>query len=197
MNNTLKISKSEEWNSAGKAGAVLGGATIIFYALTQLIAKYLPVLLSSGDKLISGGGLIIGVVNFILWFAKFFGCIWLMYYFLKQFNLDNDKPSRKSLYRYGVKIAFFSAALFSGYILIDALYIFPDRINQAFDLLMSTQTLDSNTLNAFEKIKDILPQIMFWSQFIYCFLFGTVLSSILSRKIFMVNLFDASKTESE
>ena len=43
--------------------------------------------------------------------------------------------------------------------------------------------LDSNSLAMLEKMEGSYPQISFFSNLIYCFLFGTVLSAILSRDI--------------
>ena len=43
--------------------------------------------------------------------------------------------------------------------------------------------LDSNSMAMLEKMEDAYPQIAFFSNLIYCFLYGTVLSAILSRNI--------------
>ena len=43
--------------------------------------------------------------------------------------------------------------------------------------------MDSNTINALDKVEAIMPQMIFFSNLIYCFLYGTVLSAILSRNI--------------
>ena len=45
-------------------------------------------------------------------------------------------------------------------------------------------TLDSNSMSALGKIIDRLPQITFFYNLTYCFVYGTVLASILSRSIF-------------
>ena len=43
--------------------------------------------------------------------------------------------------------------------------------------------MDSNTQGVVEKYLENLPQITFFSNLIYCFLYGMVLSFILSRNI--------------
>ena len=65
------------------------------------------------------------------------------------------------------------------------LYINPDAIEQAFNIALSqySSMLDSNLLTIIENFKDNMPMISFFSNFIYCFLYGTILSSILSRYI--------------
>ena len=42
---------------------------------------------------------------------------------------------------------------------------------------------DSNTLSVMEETLQNLPAITFVSNLIYCFLYGTILSAILSRSI--------------
>ena len=53
-----------------------------------------------------------------------------------------------------------------------------DTVMQAY-----AQILDSNTLSQMDKMLGKMPQITFFSNLIYCFIFGTVLSAILSRNI--------------
>ena len=54
-----------------------------------------------------------------------------------------------------------------------------------FDQVMQMYSgmLDSNSLTMMENMRASYPQIAFFSQLIYCFLYGTLLSFILSRYI--------------
>ena len=54
---------------------------------------------------------------------------------------------------------------------------------------MYSSMLDSNSMAMLEKMEDSFPQISFFSNLIYCFLFGLVLSAILSRNIPKRDLF--------
>ena len=48
---------------------------------------------------------------------------------------------------------------------------------------MYSSMMDSNSMAMLEKMEDSYPQILFFSNLIYCFIYGTVLSAILSRSI--------------
>ena len=53
-----------------------------------------------------------------------------------------------------------------------------DTVMQAY-----AQFMDSNSLSQMDKMLAKMPQITFFSNLIYCFIYGTVLSAILSRNI--------------
>ena len=58
-----------------------------------------------------------------------------------------------------------------------------------------TPIMDSNSLSTMERMIGHLPQITFCYNMIYCFLFGTVLSAIISRTIVARNA--TSKNEQD
>lgn len=123
------------------------------------------------------------LLNSILWTIKFVGCLYLLNFFLKQFHKDTKINSIKEISRHGRRIAFLSALFYSGFLLMYTLYISPETTSKAFDLIMSTQKMDSNTMAMLENIKADIPKILFGSNLLYCFLYGTVASSFLSRRI--------------
>jgi hypothetical protein len=43
--------------------------------------------------------------------------------------------------------------------------------------------MDSNSLKEIDKMSENLPQLTFFSNLIYCFIYGSILSGILSRNI--------------
>ena len=43
--------------------------------------------------------------------------------------------------------------------------------------------MDSNSKEVMRKMLDMMPQLTFFSNLIYCFLFGTVVSAVLSRSV--------------
>ena len=62
------------WNTAGTAGLALGGVSSIYLILTQL--------LSGSMEEVS---LWQQILSFVLWTIKFWGCIWIMWFFMKKF----------------------------------------------------------------------------------------------------------------
>ena len=63
----------------------------------------------------------------------------------------------------------------------DAIVTMEPEIEAALKIYGSS--LDSNSLNALDTVESIMPQVMFFSNLVYCFLYGTVLSAVLSRNI--------------
>ena len=104
------------WEHAGKAGLVLGGVSILYMVLTALTGKL-------AENAGSGLNILLTLVNFLLWIAKFGACIYLMRLFMQRFAKADPAA-------------------------------------------------DNN-----------LPSFSFFVNLIYCWLFGTVLSAILSRNI--------------
>lgn len=161
------------WNSAGKAAIFLGLISSAYLFITQYMEHL---------KLPAFAG---GLLGFILWAAKFGGCIWLMTFFMKKFAGGNSSADNSSTFRFGMITAFLSALIFSAAAFADVAFIHPDKYTEAIDSAMQTyvKMLDSNTMNALDNVMGKLPQITFFSNLIYCFIYGTVLSAILSRSI--------------
>lgn len=162
------------WNAAGKAGLALGAVSTAYLFAGQWLAGNLePATLWQQ------------VVALILWAAKFGGCIWLMKFFMVKFAYENSVTNKSIVFRMGMTIALLSAVVYSAIYLANMLYISADYYDQIFQTVVEQvkPALDSNSLTALEKVIGNLPQIMFVYNLIYCFLFGTVLSAILSRNI--------------
>ncbi|EJW96523.1 hypothetical protein EVA_15371 [gut metagenome] len=81
--------------------------------------------------------------------------------------------------------SFLSALLFSGIQMANMLCISPDYYENSYRSLMQvySKMLDSNTLGMMEQMLGNIDKITFFSTLIYCFIYGTVLSLILSMNI--------------
>ena len=175
------------WETAGKAGLALGGASAAFLFISHaLTSLQLP-------------GLVSTVLNFALWAAKFGGCIWLMAFFMKKFVAENPEADNSASYRFGMAAAFLSALIFAAVSFADIAFISADTYAEMRTLVTQEMgsLMDSNTEAAMEKLMDNLPQYMFFANLIYCFLYGTLLSAILSRNIPSRNPFADYKPEDQ
>jgi len=168
--------KTSIWNEAGKAGLVLGGVSILYMVISTLLTKL------TGEQV--GLNFILSVFNVLLWAGKLCLCIYLMYYFLNKFARDNGKD-RGSVLKYGMVIAFYSAILYSGFYLLYTLYIDPDMLSNSLAQVLESYSsmIPSSEVEQIENMTSSLPSIAFFSNLIWCFLFGTVLSSIFASKI--------------
>ena len=166
--------KKQMWNAAGVAGLALGAVSATYLFATQAVAGSLEP--ATAWQM---------VVSAALWIAKFIGCIWLMNFFMKKYASDYGITDQKAVFRMGMTTAFLSALMFSAIYLANMLYISADFYEQVFETAiqqMSAQ-LDSNSTAMLEKVVAQLPQITFFYNLSYCFVFGTLLSAILSRTI--------------
>ncbi|MGN0189424.1 MAG: hypothetical protein ACI395_07915, partial [Candidatus Cryptobacteroides sp.] len=61
----------------------------------------------------------------------------------------------------------------------------PDMISEQITAVIQIlgPKADSNTLSALGEMEGSMPKIIFFSNLIYCFIYGVVLSLILSRRI--------------
>ena len=169
--------KKTTWNQAGVAGLVLGGVCIVYMLITGWTGKL------GSDK--PALAMLISILNLVLWAAKFFGCICLMKFFLKKFAAGDPEEDNRSVFAFGVKVALLSALVYSAFWLADMTIINPDALQTALDTVMQSfgDKLDSNSLQALDESMSSFPTVGFFTNLVYCFLFGTVLSAIQSRNI--------------
>ena len=163
------------WNDAARTGLVLGGVCIIYTLLTSWLTT-------------DAGGLVAGVlfaVRTLLWLVKFVGCLFLMRFFLLRICLRYDGVTSQTVFGYGVRIALLSALVYSAYILADAMLMEPEQLDAVFDTATGSLSsyMDANTQAVMEQFRQYYPQYMFFGNFLYCFLFGVILSRLYSREL--------------
>lgn len=170
------FTKKDLWDMAGKGGLVLGAVSIAYVLIRQFLMK------DAATKL---GAFPTTLVNVALWVGKFAGCIALMKLFMRRFAGSFEGVTHKRIENLGIAIAFTSALVYSAFTLALSKYIVPDMYAEAFDSAMASygSMMDSNSLEAMEGLKGNMPVISFFTNLIYCFIYGSVLSFILSRNI--------------
>lgn len=134
---------------------------------------------------------------FILNLAKIVACIWLMRLYMIRFSKDFSEASASDLRHLGTLIAVLSALIFATVSM--AFYKYnPEIIGEAVDtaLGMYQDKMDANSTAALDKMMENLPQLIFFSQFIYCTFYGWVLSAILAGRIIPSNPFAGHKDDS-
>lgn len=164
------------WNEAAKAGALLGLVSVGCLLLRELAA-------------VSGVDFLVTASAVILWVVEFFGCILLM----KKVQLDlRDKYEDIKVadtFRLGRR-----AALLSGLVLASAqalvvMYMPRETMDQLVSAVSESMNMTTSQQEEVSGMMDRLPVFTFIFQWLYCFLYGTVLSSIMSRYIFFQKLF--------
>ena len=169
------IEKKTLWDSAGKAGLVLGMVCVAYLAITSLSSK----LVSDSTAL----AMLISLFNTCLWIAKFVGCILLLKLFMKKFAASDKQINNSDTFRFGCATAFLSSLVYSASYLAWILFIQPDIFQESLDILMQNAALDSNSIAQIEEIMPKMPVLSFFWNLFYCWLFGTVVSAIFSKNI--------------
>ncbi len=170
------FTRKDFWDGAGKAGIVLGVVSILYMLIEQFLLQGLA------EKI---GTFPSTIITYVLWAAKFAGCILLMRWFMKRFADRFEDVTRRDVSRYGNAVALTSALIYSAFVLAWSKFIDPDMFSRAFEIAAEkySSMMDSNTMDMMEQMKGKMPVIAFFSNFIYCYLFGAILSSILAPGI--------------
>lgn len=164
------------WNEAAKDGLLFGAISVGCLALKELAT--LP-----------GQAWLVTLSSAVLWAVEFFGCIFLMKAVMTRLRKRYPDARMEHTYLLGRR-----AALLSGLILASAQALMimkmpAESMNTLIDQLMSSMQMLSTDREAVEGAMDKLPVITFFFQWLYCFLYGSVLASIMSRYIFLQKLF--------
>ena len=171
--------KNTIWESAGRAGAVLGGISILYMLITALTKKLA----------VDGPAFLIGMFNLLLWVAKLVGCIYLMRFFILRFASQNPETDRSRALNFGVLTAFLSALLYAGASFAYTSFIAPEMYTEAITILQDNPMMDSNMLAILDEMAPKMPVYTFFGNLIYCFLFGTILAAIFSNRVAPKNPF--------
>lgn len=187
----MKTLRRERWNAAGKAGLIFGVIPVVHMYLNRgLVTPETNYYLGTA-------------IHWILWIAKFIGCIWLMKYVMRVFVSTHTEADNSDTFRLGMTIAFLSALICAAFSFADVAYISPDLYKNLMETSMPemmeaySSIMSEDELGMITELSQRLPQITFFSKFIYCFLYGTVLSFILSRNIPSKDPFANYKTDQQ
>lgn len=159
-------------NKAGIAGIVLGLVSTAYIFISTGIASITSPVLNT-------------LLTILLWTVKFVLCIWLMIFFMKRLAKSYDNVTNSTTFKFGTTVAACSALIFAAASLANVTIINPDLISRQMEAVVQIlgSKADSNTLAALGDMEESMPGIVFFSNLFYCFLYGVVLSLILSRRI--------------
>ncbi len=185
MNMEQNALRRQMWEDAGKAGLILGLVSTAYLFLNQFL---------SGIQMPS---VATAIISMILWAVKFGACIWLMMHFMKRLTRQNSEADNSTTFRFGIMTAILSALVYSAASFANIAFISGDAIVEQTNLMIQQMApmMDSNSMTQVDQMMEKLPQITFFSNLIYCFFFGTILSFILSRNIPSRNPFENNTSD--
>jgi hypothetical protein len=160
------------WNEAGKGALYLGGLSVLCLSLKEVSA-------------LSGSNFLMTAASIILWVVEFFGCILLMKRFMLDFRDKYEDVQMADTARLGRRMALLSGLLLASAQALFIMQMPQEEMNALVDQLSSAMSMGASEREAMDGVIPRLPVLTFVFQWLYCYLYGTVLASILSRYIFM------------
>ncbi|HCT94131.1 MAG TPA: hypothetical protein DF637_07550 [Rikenellaceae bacterium] len=155
--------QSNKWSTAAMYGLLLALITVLHSLITSVFEPPL-------------------VINIILWAAKFAGSLWVLYYFMKEYSKPFEVFTYKDGFRFGFMICLFSSVICASFTFLQITLIFPDLMaNQMETVMNAMQSSNSDSMEAFEKIQGILPQLILVFSLVYYIIFGAIASSIIAN----------------
>ena len=170
----MKLDNKTLWNEAGRVGFVFGGFSSLCLVLQEGAA-------------LTGSTFLVQAAAIILWAVEFFGCILLMKKYMLDLRDKFDDVTMVDAYRFGRRVALLSGLILAA---VDAVIIMKMPQDTVESVISELNTAVSGKLGAgFEgevgKFVDKLPLYTFLGQWLYCFLYGSLLSGIMSRYIYL------------
>ena len=170
----MKLDSKTLWNEAGRVGFVFGGFSALCLVLKEGAA-------------LTGSTFLVQAAAIILWAVEFFGCILLMKKYMLDLRDKFDDVTMVDAYRFGRRVALLSGLILAA---VDAVIIMKMPQDTVESVISELNTAVSGKLGAgFEgevgRFVDKLPLYTFLGQWLYCFLYGSLLSAIMSRYIFL------------
>ena len=174
----MKLDGKTLWNEAGRVGFVFGG----FSSLCLLLKE---------GAALTGSSFLETAAVIILWAVEFFGCILLMKKYMLDLRDKYDGVTMEQAYHFGRRVALLSGLILAAVNAVILIKMPPETME---NFVTELNTAVAGKLGAgYEgevgRVVDRLPLYTFIFQWLYCFLYGSILSAIMARYIFMQDLF--------
>jgi len=174
---TEKVDNTILWNQAAKTGLLLGAVSVGCLSLKEAAG------LTESSFLVQAAGI-------ILWAVEFFGCILIMKNQMLSFRDKYADVKMEHTYLLGRR-----SAMLSGFLLASAQALFvmkmpPESMDALLSGITGSMNLSAQDRETLDGYMDKLPIFLFFFQWLYCYVYGTLLSGFLSRYIFLKRLFN-------
>ena len=170
----MKLDGKTLWNEAARVGFVFGAFSSVCLALKM------------GASL-TGSNFLVQAAAIILWAVEFFGCILLMKKYMLDLRDKFEGVTMLDAYHFGRRVALLSGLILAAVDAFITMKIPPETVENVVSELNTavTSKLGSGYENEVGRFVDKLPLYTFIGQWLYCFLYGSLLSGIMSRYIYL------------
>lgn len=172
----MKADNTVIWNESAKAGLLFGAVSVACLVLKELAA-------------LSGSNFLIQAAAIILWVVEFFGCILIMKNIMLRFRDKYEGVKMEDTYKLGRRAGFLSGLILASAQAFIIMKMPAETMDEFVNQMMSTAQLLPTDRDAVDAALANLPVLTFIFQWLYCYLYGSVLASVMSRYIFLQKLF--------
>ena len=170
----MKPDSKTLWNEAGRVGFVFGGFSSLCLVLKM------------GASL-TGSSFLVQAAAIILWAVEFFGCILLMKKYMLDLRDKYDGATIEDVYHFGRRVALLSGLILAAVDAFITMKLPPETVENVVAELSTavSSQFGSGYEGEVGRFVDKLPLYTFIGQWLYCFLYGSLLSGIMSRYIYL------------
>ena len=158
---------SNKWSNAAMDGLYLSLVTIIY---SLIMAVLVPESF---------------IVKTLLWVAKFGGCLYLLWFFMKRWSDKFETITFSQSYNYGFVVCLLSSVMCACYSYAQVEWLFPEQTEQAITLAKETMaqqgTLDANTENIMDSFFGNFGRISMFVSLFYYIIFGSIAAAITAN----------------
>ena len=172
----MKFDNNTIWNEAARAGLLFGAVSVGCLGLKEL-------------STLSGNNFLIQAAAVILWVVEFFGCILIMKNVMLRFRDKYEGVKMEDTYKLGRRAGFLSGLILASAQAFIIMKMPAETMDEFVNQMMSTAQLLPTDRDAVDAALANLPVLTFIFQWLYCYLYGSVLASVMSRYIFLQKLF--------
>ena len=179
-----KLDNNALWNEAAITG--------LFFAAVSIACLMGKQWAAGTEK-----AFLIQVVSVVLWIAEFAGCIVLMRKRMIRLRDNYSGVTIQDSYKFGRRAALLSGLLVASAHALLLMQMPADSMDTMIGQLSQQLQLSASDIESMGAMVDKLPLWTFIFEWVYCFLYGTVLSSIMSRYVFIQRLFDGPQDDDQ
>jgi len=177
----MKPDSKTLWNEAGRVGFVFGGFSSLCLVLKM-------------GSTLTGSTFLTQAAAIILWAVEFFGCILLMKKYMLDLRDKYDGATVEDVYHFGRRVALLSGLILAAVDAFITMKLPPETLENVVTELNTavSSKLGGGYEGEVGLFVDRLPLYTFIGQWLYCFLYGSLLSAIMSRYIFLQGPFQGN-----
>lgn len=175
------MDRENKWSSAAMDGLYLSLVTIIYsLALSALQPESF-------------------IIKSILWIAKFGGCLYLLWYFMKRWSDRFDMITYSQSFNYGFIVCLLSSIMCACYGYVQVEWLFPEQTQEAIALAQEAMAqqggLDSATENMMNSFYGNFGRVTLFVSLFYYTLFGAIAAAITANFTKRTNPFGEGENE--